>query len=317
MSSPLDTQTDPNFISRVITATEPAVVRIQPLPDQEGKPERRGTGSGFLFHSDGQILTNAHVVEGHEQVQVTLQDGRVFTGRVQGSDPLTDVAVVQIEGQDLPTIRLGDSDQLQAGDWAIAIGNPLGLDSSATAGIISGIGRTASDIGALEARVAFLQTDAAINPGNSGGPLLNATGEAIGVNSAIIRGAQSVGFAIPINQARRIADQLIQTGEVQHAFLGVRMRTVTPELLSQDNLEVEQGALIVEVLPDTPAEQAGLQPGDVITRVGDLAIRTVDQVQQQIEAAGVGQVLTLTIRRQAQELALEVTTTTLPSQLAS
>ncbi|NJK63021.1 MAG: trypsin-like serine protease, partial [Synechococcaceae cyanobacterium SM2_3_1] len=204
VSSSVDTQAEPNFISRVITETEPAVVRIQPLPNPEGEPERRSTGSGFIFHPEGQILTNAHVVEGHEQVQVTLQDGRVFTGRVRGSDSLTDVAVVQIEGQDLPTIRLGDSDQLQAGDWAIAIGNPLGLDSSVTAGIISGIGRTASDIGALEARVAFLQTDAAINPGNSGGPLLNADGEAIGVNSAIIRGAQSVGFAIPINQARRI-----------------------------------------------------------------------------------------------------------------
>jgi S1-C subfamily serine protease len=250
-------------------------------------------------------------------VQVTLQDGRVFTAKVQGRDPLTDVAVVQIEGQDLPTIQLGDSDQLQAGDWAIAIGNPLGLDSSATAGIISGIGRTASDIGALETRVAFLQTDAAINPGNSGGPLLNAAGEAIGVNSAIIRGAQSVGFAIPINQARRIADQLIQTGQVQHAFLGVRMRTVTPELLSQENLEVEQGAFIMEVLRDTPAERAGLQPGDVIIGVGDRAIRTVDQLQQQIEAAGVGQVLTLTIRRQAEELILEATTAVLPSQLAS
>lgn len=173
------------------------------LPTPPGKQIERGTGSGFIIGADGRILTNAHVVDGADTVTVTLKDGRTFKGKVLGEDSVTDVAVVKIQANQLPTVALGKSDQLKLGEWAIAIGNPLGLDNTVTTGIISATGRSSSAVGVPDQRVSFIQTDAAINPGNSGGPLLNQRGEVIGMNTAIIQGAQGLGFAIPIDSTLR------------------------------------------------------------------------------------------------------------------
>ncbi|MEN9222581.1 MAG: HhoA/HhoB/HtrA family serine endopeptidase [Thermostichus sp. BF3_bins_97] len=335
-----------NFIAAVAQEVGPAVVRIdatrtvsrvanpelfnQPMfrrffgdqmPQLPQEFQREGTGSGFIIDASGLIITNAHVVDGSERVTVHLLDGRTFEGEVKGSDPVTDVAVIKIEGEDLPTVTLGDSDQVRPGDWAIAIGNPLGLDNTVTAGIISAVGRSSGQIGAANKRVAFLQTDAAINPGNSGGPLLDAEGRVIGVNTAIFQRAQSVGFSIPINRAMEIADQLISNGRVDHAFLGIRMITLNPDIverLNQDparptTLTVEEGVLIGQVIPGSPAEQIGLQEGDVITEINGQTIRDAEQVQQLVEATGVGNALTLRVIREGQAQTFEVKTGVLPA----
>jgi S1-C subfamily serine protease len=242
------------------------------------------------------------------QVTVILKDGRKLSGQVLGEDPLTDVAVIKIQASNLPVARIGDSERIRPGEWAIAIGNPLGLDNTVTAGIISATGRTSGDIGVPDKRVGFIQTDAAINPGNSGGPLLNQYGEVIGMNTAIIGGAQGLGFAIPINTARRIANQLVQTGRVDHPYLGIRMATLTPALrqrLNQDpssqiRVQTEQGVLIYEVLPNSPAASAGLRPGDVITRINNQLITNAGQVQQAVDQTPSGGSLQLEVQRNNQ-----------------
>ncbi|MFS8864254.1 HhoA/HhoB/HtrA family serine endopeptidase [Synechococcus sp. H55.9] len=344
-ASPADAVRPSNFIAAVAQKVGPAVVRIdatrtvaspidpelfnQPLfrrffggqiPQLPQEFQQEGTGSGFIIDANGLILTNAHVVEGSERVRVHLLDGRTFEGEVKGSDPVTDIAVIQIEGENLPTVTLGNSDQVRPGDWAIAIGNPLGLDNTVTAGIISAVGRSSGQIGATNKRVTFLQTDAAINPGNSGGPLLDAEGRVIGVNTAIFQRAQSVGFSIPINRAMEIAEQLIRNGRVEHAFLGIRMITLSPDLVARLNrdparptpLTVQEGVLIGQVIPGSPAEQIGLQEGDVITEIDGQAIRNAEQVQQLVEAAGVGKTLTLRVIRDGQARTFQVKTGVLP-----
>ncbi|MGG6265167.1 trypsin-like peptidase domain-containing protein [Leptolyngbya sp. AN03gr2] len=201
---------DENFVSAAVDRTGPSVVRINATRERvtsRGGQVQQGTGSGFILRSNGLIVTNAHVVSGASRVSVTLKDGREYTGRVLGADRQNDVAVVKIEANNLPAVTLGNSDQLRPGEWAIAIGNPLGLDNTVTVGIVSGTARSARAFG-LRGSQPFVQTDAAINPGNSGGPLLNQRGEVIGINTAIIRGAQGIGFAIPINQATQIANRL-------------------------------------------------------------------------------------------------------------
>jgi Do/DeqQ family serine protease len=283
-----------------------------PFPPAERVEE--GSGSGFIIQSEGIILTNAHVVEGADDVTVKLKDGRSFPGTVLGEDPVTDVAVIKIEAADLPTVTLGDSDRLQPGEWAIAIGNPLGLDNTVTVGIISATGRTSSQIGVPDKRVGFIQTDAAINPGNSGGPLLNAQGQVIGMNTAIIGGAQGLGFAIPINTAQNLAEQLINTGKVEHPFLGIQMVTLTPEVaadVEQDlgtelNLQNQTGALVVRVLPGSPAEAAGLLAGDVIQKIAEQAIATAEDVQTQVAQSRVGQPLSVTVFRKGKSQTLSV-----------
>jgi len=312
-----------NFVADVAEEVGPAVVRINATralnpAGRRFRPDRpqeaRGTGSGFIISADGVVITNAHVVDGSDEVTVTLKGGRSFPGLVKGSDPVTDIAVIQIQGENLPTVSLGDSDQVQPGMWVVAIGNPLGLDNTVTAGIISATGRSASEVGVPDKRVSFLQTDAAINPGNSGGPLLDSSGRVIGVNTAIIRGAQGLGFSIPINTARRIAEQLLLYGEVQHPYLGIQMVTLTPALKDQINAEgsttvtVEQGVVIAAVQAGSPAAQAGLQRGDVITQIGSQPITSADQVQQQVAAVNVGDTLTLTIERQGRSQSLSVRT---------
>ena len=236
-----------NFIATAVQKTGSAVVRINatrkvanpiskalknPLlrrffgEDEQPFPQERierGTGSGFILSNDGKLLTNAHVVSDTDTVQVTLKDGRTFEGKVVGIDKITDIAVVKIPAEKLPTVKLGSSRNLIPGQWAIAIGNPLGLDNTVTIGIISATDRTSAQVGVSDKRVSFIQTDAAINPGNSGGPLLNQNGEVIGINTAIIDGAQGLGFAIPIQKAQEIASQLIAGEKVAHPYLGIRM----------------------------------------------------------------------------------------------
>jgi len=317
---------NPNFIAEVVREVGPAVVRIDATrridtPTVSGNPlverffgsqvpqERvqRGTGSGFIISADGQVLTNAHVVAQADEVTVVLKDGRRLAGQVVGADPVTDVAVVKVEATGLPTVKVGSSDTILPGQWAIAIGNPLGLSNTVTQGIISAIGRSGSDIGIQDKRLDFIQTDAAINPGNSGGPLLNAQGEVIGVNTAIIGGAQGLGFAIPIETAERVADQLITTGRVEHPYLGIRMIELTPEIrqnINQSNLGLQvnqdQGVLIVEVAPNSPAARAGLRPGDIIAQVAGVRVQTAAQLQDQVEEASLGQPLELEVIRNSQ-----------------
>lgn len=308
---------DQNFIAKVVAEAGAAVVSIDtlqlanneqdsffnPMPAPE-MPLRQGQGSGFIFDANGKVMTNAHVVENASVVRVTLPDGRRFDGKVLGADRLTDVAVVEIAARNLPTVRLGNSDQLVPGEWAIAIGNPLGLSNTVTAGIISATGRGSSEIGAADKRVSFIQTDAAINPGNSGGPLLNAAGQVIGVNTAVISQAQGLGFAIPINTAYRIAQQLIKTGRAQHLYLGIRMVQLSPELAAQIrrerahwHLNKTQGTLITGVLPNSPAAQAGLQPGDWVAKINDVNQPSPQQIQTVVEQSQAGQTITVEVQR--------------------
>ena len=227
---------------------------------------------------------------------------------------MTDVAVVEIAEKNLPSIQLGNSEQIKPGEWAIAIGNPLGLDNTVTAGIVSGTGRTGAEIGAADKRVNYIQTDAAINPGNSGGPLLNAGGQVIGMNTAILRGAQGLGFAIPINTAVRIANQLIATGKVDHPFLGVQMVNLTPALKQEINsdpnanfkIDVDKGTLIARVVRNSPAAKAGMRSGDIIKSVNGKTVENSNQVQQAVETTKIGTNVQIQVRRNGQDLSLNV-----------
>ena len=289
------------------------------MPNIPDERVQQGMGSGFIVSSDGLILTNAHVVEGSDRVKVTLKNGTTYEGKVMGTDSLTDVAVIKIEAEaELPAVTFADSDGLQPGEWAIAIGNPLGLDNTVTTGIVSGTGRTSAQVGVADKRVNFIQTDAAINPGNSGGPLLNAKGEVIGINTAIIQNAQGLGFAIPVNSARDIAEELIAKGKVDHPFLGIQMAGITPELKDelarQKNLNVnaDEGILILDVVPDSPAERAGLKSGDVIQEIEGKNITQADEVQQAVAKTEVGDKLALGLLRDEKQLDLDVTVGILP-----
>lgn len=288
------------------------------LPQQE---RLRGQGSGFIVDRNGVILTNAHVVDKADRVTVTLKDGRIFDGKVQGVDEITDLAVVKVNGKDLPAAALGNSDQVQVGDWAIAVGNPLGLDNTVTLGIVSTLKRSSAQVGIPNKRLDFIQTDAAINPGNSGGPLLNAQGEVIGINTAIRADAMGIGFAIPINKAKEIETQLARGEKIAHPYLGVQMTSLTPELARQNNtdpnspFEVPEvnGVVVVRVLQNTPAERAGLRRGDVITEIDGQAVSTAEQLQQIVENSQVGQTLKLQVQRGEQSRQLSIKTSSLGS----
>jgi len=329
---------DANFVTKVVQQVGPAVVRInssrtvktqQPdvlddpffrrffgpdSPVGPGNRVERGSGSGFVFGSDGRILTNAHVVDGADTVTVKLKDGREFVGKVLGVDTVTDVAVVKIEANNLPVVSLGKSEELQPGEWAIAIGNPLGLDNTVTVGIISATGRSSADVGVPDKRVSFIQTDAAINPGNSGGPLLNQRGQVIGMNTAIIQGAQGLGFAIPIDRAQQIADQLVTTGKAEHPYLGVRMLSITPEVKAEFNknpnaklrLTEDKGVLVLGVAKDSPAAQAGVRVADVIKKINGTEVSDAGSVQQIVEKSTVGKDLQLELSRGGQPVTVAV-----------
>ncbi|MBW4540134.1 MAG: trypsin-like peptidase domain-containing protein [Myxacorys chilensis ATA2-1-KO14] len=329
--------TDATFISNAVDRVGPAVVRInatrrvvsdapeafrnpvfkrffgEQLPAPEDRVER-GTGSGFILTADGRLVTNAHVVEGADTVEVTLKDGRSFTGKVLGIDPVTDVAAIKIESSSLPTVVLGKSATVSPGQWAIAIGNPLGLDNTVTAGIISAKNRSSSQVGVPDKRVSFIQTDAAINPGNSGGPLLNDRGEVIGINTAIRADAQGLGFAIPIETAQRAFEQLFSKGRVEHPFLGIQMVDLTPSLRkelereSASDVKVNQdrGVLVARVAENSPAAQGGLRPGDIIQKIGGTAVQTASDVQARVEASNIGTALEVEVKRNNQIQTVQV-----------
>ncbi|MEL6490651.1 MAG: HhoA/HhoB/HtrA family serine endopeptidase [Cyanobacteria bacterium J06621_3] len=295
--------------------------RFQNIPQEE---RLRGQGSGFIISEQGDILTNAHVVDGTDQVTVKLKDGRSFEGYVEGIDEITDLAVVRINtgGEALPVSQLGDSDDVSVGDWAIAVGNPLGLDNTVTLGIVSTLKRSSTAVGIPNKRIDFIQTDAAINPGNSGGPLLNANGEVIGINTAIRADAMGIGFAIPINKAKAVQASLSRGERIAHPYLGVQIATLTPDMAKMNNedpnsaieLPETDGVLVVRVLPNTPAATAGLRRGDVITKIAGQRVKQADQLQSRIDQVKVGELLSVTLKRGDRTQQLSVKTADLSAQ---
>jgi S1-C subfamily serine protease len=283
-----------------------------------------GQGSGFIIDGSGLILTNAHVVDNADKVTVTLKDGRSFKGEVRGTDEITDLAVVKInsQGENLPVAVLGNSASIQVGDWAIAVGNPVGLDNTVTLGIISTIGRSAAKAGIPDKRIDFIQTDAAINPGNSGGPLLNAQGEVIGINTAIRADAMGIGFAIPIDRAKQLQATLESGQKVAHPYISVQMVNLTPDLARANNQNPNSpmivpevsGILVVKVLPNTPAEKAGIRRGDVIVKANNQPVSDGTELQEMVEKTGIGQSLPLRIRRGERALDLTVITAQMSNQ---
>lgn len=344
---PLELRTAPrsrraiNFVVDVVDRVGPAVVRIdtertvsQNVPDAFNDPffrgffgdeffpseprqfTQQGQGSGFIVDSNGIVLTNAHVVDDADTVTVVLKDGRSLEGTVLGVDELMDLAVVDIDSRDLPTVELGTSGDLRVGDWAIAMGNPLGLDNTVTLGIVSTLDRSSSEVGVPDKRVDFIQTDAAINPGNSGGPLLNERGEVIGINTAIRANAQGIGFAIPIDTVKTVKDNLARGEAVPHPYIGIQMVALTPDVKQRFNsdpnsgtfLDADRGVVVVRVVPESPAAKAGLRAGDVVTRAGDREIASAEDLQQVVEQTGVGRQLAVTLERNGRERSVSIQT---------
>ncbi len=305
--------------SNVVKAVNPAVVNIstvskkrlvQPFFEMSpffddffggrGPQYRRenSLGSGFLISTDGYIITNDHVVRDAESIQVTLSDEKTYDGKVVGGDPKTDIAVIKISAKEqLPVAVLGDSEKLSVGQWAIAIGNPFGLNRTVTVGVISATGR--SNMG-IETYENFIQTDASINPGNSGGPLLNVYGEVIGINTAIVAAGQGIGFAIPINMAKLAVPQLIKKGNVTRGWLGISIQPVTEAVAQSFGLKEAQGALVSDIVAGSPAAKAGLKQGDIITRFASKEIRSVQQLQLAVAATAVGSPVELEVLRDGQ-----------------
>ncbi len=272
-----------------------------------GAPQTRrdkSLGSGFLISKDGYIVTNDHVVRDAESIQVKLSNDKVYDAKVVGGDQKTDIAVIKINAADLPAAVLGDSDKLEVGQWAIAIGNPFGLDRTMTVGVISATGR--SNMG-IETYENFIQTDASINPGNSGGPLLNVYGEVIGINTAIVAAGQGIGFAIPINMAKPVFSQLIQKGSVSRGYMGVTIQPVTEELAQSFGLKQAKGALVNDVMKGGPADKAGIRQGDVITALNGNEVKDPSHLQRLVAEAGIGKVAKISIFRDGKALELSIT----------
>ena len=273
---------------------------------QQPDTPMRGQGSGFIVSSDGVILTNAHVVRGAKEVTVKLNDRREFRAKVLGADPKTDVAVLKIDASGLPTVKLGQTSQLRVGDWVLAIGSPFGFENSVTAGVVSAKGRSLPD----DSFVPFLQTDVAINPGNSGGPLFNAQGEVVGINSQIYTrsgGYQGVSFAIPIELATRVQQQIQTTGKAQHAKLGVSVQEVNQAFADSFKLDKPEGALVASVEKNGPAAKAGLEPGDVVRKVDGKPVVGSGDLPAFIGQALPGQKVTLEVWRKGESKTLSAT----------
>lgn len=272
-----------------------------------GAPQTRrdkSLGSGFIISRDGYIVTNDHVVRDAESIQVKLSNDKVYDAKIVGGDQKTDIAVIKINAADLPAAVLGDSDKLEVGQWAIAIGNPFGLERSMTVGIISATGR--SNVG-IETYENFIQTDASINPGNSGGPLLNIHGEVIGINTAIVAAGQGIGFAIPIAMAKPIFTQLVQKGTVSRGYLGVTIQPVTEEIAGSFGLKQARGALVNDVLKGSPADKAGIRQGDVITGFNGSEVKDPSHLQRLVAEHGVGKSARVTVFRDGKTVDLSMT----------
>ena len=292
------------------------------------EPEKRqqkveGQGSGFIIDKKGYILTNNHVVAGNPELTVKMSDSREFSAEVVGADPKSDVAVIKLKGlkEDLPeseVAELGNSDEIEVGDYAVAIGNPFGLERTVTQGIISYKGRTGLDIqGGGPMYQDFIQTDAAINYGNSGGPLVNIRGEVIGINTAINPAGQGIGFAIPINLAGRVKDQLVDKGRVVRGYLGVVPQEITADMAEGLGMKGGAGVIVAKVQEGTPAEKAGLQAGDVITKLDGKPVRSVKDFRQMVADAAVGSAIKVTVLRDNKERTITATLGELPDENAA
>jgi len=296
----------------VVAKVRPAVVNIatrqlsydallRPVPAQ-------GIGSGVIFDARGYVLTNNHVVEGAQQIRVTLPDGRAFPGKLVGADPLTDLAVIKIDGRDLPAARLGDSSKLEVGETVIAIGNPLGLEGgpTVTVGVVSAVARSIEEPGGA-GLYDLVQTDAAINPGNSGGPLVRMAGDVIGINTAIIQQAQGIGFAISINSAKPIVQELLAHGRVVRPFIGIVPVSVTPQIASAYDLPVDHGVLVARLDPRGPAARAGMRAGDIVVAVAGHPVKSLGELRVAIGQHKIGETIDLAVRREKTSVTLKVT----------
>lgn len=310
-------QTD--TIANIAEWAIPAVVNIDtvtrernPFAGMFGAPfyTEKGVGSGFIIDPNGLIVTNEHVVSGAQSLTVTLTNGRRFTGRLVGQDPVGDIALVKISASGLPTLKLGDSDRMRVGEWVVAIGSPLGLQKTVTSGIISALQREIS----LNERVNYIQTDAPINPGNSGGPLLNLAGEVIGVNNAVAAQAQGIGFAIPSTLVRNIVKQLQTQGRVERPWMGVALQELTPALAAELG-KSSAGVLVAGVTPNGPAAQAGIQDGDVITRVDTQPVMTPGQLVRYLSSKNVGNVIRITYLRNGKTRTANVVLKEMPANV--
>jgi len=280
-----------------------------------GPPAKRkqmGEGSGVIVDAKGYILTNYHVVAGAEKISIHLFDGRELKGTVRGTDSKTDLAVVHVEAAGLPGATLGDSDKLQVGEWAIAIGSPFGLEETVTVGVISAKGRSGLGTGNYED---FIQTDASINPGNSGGPLVNVDGEVIGINAMIIQPGQGIGFAIPINLAKTIMVELIKTGKVIRPWMGIGLQDITSDLMKFFNLKEKVGALISQVYGGSPAEKAGLKAGDAVIEIDGVKVTNSQDVVREVLKKQVGQKVNFVILREGKRTEISLTTAQMPEKI--
>lgn len=320
---PADILSTQRAFSQVSKKVTPIVVNIstisrkklvRPLPDLPplfeeffgGGPQTRrdkSLGSGFIISRDGFIVTNEHVVRDAESIRVKLSNDKVYEARVVGGDPKTDIAVIKIDAGDLPVAVLGDSDRLEVGQWAIAIGNPFGLERSMTVGIISATGR--SNVG-IESIENFIQTDASINPGNSGGPLLNIHGEVVGINTAIVAAGQGIGFAIPTNMARPIISQLVEKGKVTRAWLGVSIKPVAEEEARSLGLSKPAGVVIAAVQGDGPAAKGGIQAGDLVIAFGSTEVRDPSHLQQLVAVTRIGAAVPVVVLRGGRKITVTV-----------
>ncbi len=333
-----------NFVSSAVKNVSPAVVKIDTerlierqqfdptlldplLRDLLGEPgmtpdKERGQGSGVIINDTGLILTNAHVVEKVDDVSVTLADGTVCDGQVLGADVVTDLALVKIEQSTFSNFApLGNSEDLEVGDWAIALGTPYGLEKTVTLGIVSSLHRDINSLGFSDKRLDLIQTDAAINPGNSGGPLINSNGEVIGINTLVRSGpGAGLGFAIPINLAKDVSDQLLKKGEVIHPYLGVQLISLNPKIAKEHNqdpnslvqLPERKGALIQSVIPNSPAEKAGLRRGDLVIAAEHISIEEPKALLDEVEKAQIGKVFLLNVLRDNQEIQINIKPEPLP-----
>ncbi len=282
---------------------------------EQPQRERHSLGSGVIVDKRGYILTNNHVIERADEIEVRLSDKRKFKATVVGKDPKTDLAVIKVDAaENLPVAKLGDSGKIRIAEWVMAIGNPFGLDQTVTVGVVSAIGR--SDVG-ITTYEDFIQTDASINPGNSGGPLVNMSGEVIGVNTAIVATGQGIGFAIPINMAREVTDRLIAQGRVVRGWLGIGIQELTEELAAQFGVKPEDGVLVGNVMKDSPAEKGGLKTGDIVQVFNGTKITGVRQLQREVAQASVNAPATITVLREKQPLTLTVVLGEQPAETAA